>query len=96
LGDQRVRLIATTAWFIVRIIQRWALEWIHIVAQRIGRRAAFFFLVDVCGRVFLIRFTYPAEMRNYSRRKWTIFIRSVREHARESESERSSEYRVAK
>jgi len=52
--------------------------------RRIGRRVAFFFRVD--GRVFLIRFTYPAEMRNYSRRKRAIFIRSSRTRARTNQS----------
>lgn len=35
LGDQRVRLIATSAWFIAGIMQRQASEWIHIVAQHV-------------------------------------------------------------
>jgi len=77
LDEQRVRLIATSAWFIAGIMQRQASEWIHIVAQRVpnvsGRVSAcapYFF--SVFNAVFSVWWT-PCILHSY--RKDKIFLR---------------------
>lgn len=65
LGDRRVRLIVTSAWFIAGIMQRQASEWIRIVEQRvpnIGVHMRYSCLPVDVSRVFFFFYSFDAHV----------------------------------